>query len=97
MIDGATGADMILVERVRQVDVEGWTVPHDALYLNNELIRAAMSYLEYEMTDTLEPPFSWPWARRWWKPSPDDRVRELIKAGALIAAEIDRLLVEEDA
>jgi hypothetical protein len=27
-----------------------------------------------------------------WKPSPDDRFRELVKAGALIAAEIDRLL-----
>jgi len=26
-----------------------------------------------------------------WKPTPDDRVRELVKAGALIAAEIDRL------
>ena len=26
------------------------------------------------------------------KPTPDDRIRELTKAGALIAAEIDRLL-----
>lgn len=25
------------------------------------------------------------------KPTPDDRVRELVKAGALVAAEIDRL------
>jgi hypothetical protein len=33
----------------------------------------------------------WPWAERFWKPTPDDRVRELVKAGALIAAEIDRL------
>lgn len=42
----------------------------------------------------------WPWQEpqyrgpiwlRWWKPTPDDRVRELVKAGALIAAEIDRL------
>ena len=27
----------------------------------------------------------------WWKPTPKNRVRELVKAGALIAAEIDRL------
>ena len=26
-----------------------------------------------------------------WKPTPDDRIKELAKAGALIAAEIDRL------
>lgn len=33
---------------------------------------------------------TWPWSPDWWKPSPDP-VRNLVKAGALIAAEIDRL------
>ena len=33
----------------------------------------------------------WPWDLEWFKPSPYDRIRELVKAGALIAAEIDRL------
>ena len=33
----------------------------------------------------------WPWNLIWWKPTPNDRIRELVKAGALIAAEIDRL------
>jgi len=32
----------------------------------------------------------WPWEAAWWKPS-DDPIRNLAKAGALIAAEIDRL------
>ena len=32
----------------------------------------------------------WPWDKKWWKPS-DDPIKNLIKAGALIAAEIDRL------
>ena len=32
----------------------------------------------------------WPWSDKWWKPS-DDPVRNLVKAGALLAAEIDRL------
>ena len=36
-------------------------------------------------------PYLWPWRPSWWKPTPDDRVRELVKTGALIAAEIDRL------
>ena len=38
-----------------------------------------------------EPPDSWPWALGWWKPGTDP-IRNLEKAGALIAAEIDRLL-----
>jgi hypothetical protein len=35
-------------------------------------------------------PLAWPWAEKWWKPS-EDQVRNLVKAGALIAAEIDRI------
>ena len=35
-------------------------------------------------------PILWPWEAEWWKPSADP-VRNLAKAGALIAAEIDRL------
>lgn len=35
--------------------------------------------------------FFWPFGREWWKPCPYDRVRELVKAGALLAAEIDRI------
>jgi hypothetical protein len=36
-------------------------------------------------------PYMWPFENGWYKPDPIDRVRELQKAGALIAAEIDRL------
>lgn len=36
-------------------------------------------------------PRIWPWDPEWWKPTPRNRIRELVKAGALIAAEIDRL------
>lgn len=35
----------------------------------------------------------WPWAARWYKPK--DTLSDLVRAGALIAAEIDRLLAEE--
>lgn len=39
-------------------------------------------------------PEQWPdsWYMSWWKPSPDNRMEELIKAGTLIAMELDRLL-----
>ena len=38
----------------------------------------------------------WPWDLKYWKPSPDNRIRKLEKAGALIAAEIDILLRLEE-
>lgn len=96
------GADRILAERLRQMDVEGWTPEHDDVeHKNGELALAAWSYL----TECAafggdpcgdEPPDGWPWDASWWKPSPD-AVRNLEKAGALIAAEIDRLLrIEPD-
>lgn len=83
------GAQRVVDERRRQVDEEGFDAEHDDGYLDDELLRAAACYVQYELsTDT---PFVWPWADEWWKPS-DDPVRNLTKAGALIAAEIDRLL-----
>lgn len=34
-------------------------------------------------------PRDWPWAKRWWKPK--GKIEDLVRAGALIAAEIDRI------
>ena len=41
-------------------------------------------------------PRFWPWDPEWYKPCPDDRIRELVKAGALIAGEIDRLRADAE-
>lgn len=43
-----------------------------------------------QFADLRKPFRDWPWDSAWWKPS-DDPVRNLVKAGALIAAEIDRI------
>ena len=40
-------------------------------------------------------PCGWPWDVECWKPTPGNRIRELAKAGALCAAEIDRLQRKE--
>jgi len=99
-----TGAELIAAERLRQLDVEGYTVITDSLYSNNELVRAAICYAApagmrkdkpYSDPETVFIPMMWPWAFKHWKPTADDRVRELVKAGALIAAEIDRLQIED--
>lgn len=82
-----TGTELIAAERQRQINAEGWTPEHDAEHDGGELVDAAACYLVPRLAHAY-----WPWSRDWWKPTPDDRVRELVKAGALIAAEIDRLI-----
>lgn len=93
-----TGIELIAAERERQQTVEGWTPEHDDEHETGEMLGAATSYLQEGYAQIFEdaaPPSvnghgEWPWDMKWWKPSPDP-VRNLVKAGALIAAEIDRL------
>lgn len=92
-----TGIELIAEERQRQIEVEGWTPEHDAEHTDNSIAKAAACYAtpadKRNMGNWPEGVFPalWPWDLKWWKPTPDNRVKELIKAGALIAAEIDRL------
>lgn len=81
----------VLTERQRQQSVEGWTPEHDDQYEDGELVDAAACYAQdSSLWDCVgEPPCDWPWPDEWWKPSNDMR-RNLIKAGALILAEIER-------
>ena len=92
-----TGAERIAQERQRQIEVEGWDADHDDGTGNALALAAACYALPEKISDRSmwETPLRrllWPWEERWWKPTPDNRIRELEKAGALIAAEIDRLL-----
>ena len=84
-----TGAERITAERRRQVEVEGWTPEHDATHAPDILTLAAVCYAMPERMRGRDILSAWPWAPAYWKPTPDDRVRELVKAGALIAAAID--------
>ncbi|HFI5640650.1 TPA: hypothetical protein ACGQVP_001654 [Raoultella planticola] len=86
----AAAAD-VLAERQRQVTAEGWTPGHDDEYEHGELADAAGCYaLSSDLFDCAgEPPRPWPWPDEWWKPT--SRRRDLVKAGALILAEIERI------
>jgi len=92
-----TGITSIAAERKRQVEKEGWTPEHDDRHTSGELAEAAHCYAAtavyhaqgWDMKRVPEY-LSWPWDADLWKPSPDP-IRNLVKAGALIAAEIDRL------
>lgn len=87
------GAALIAYERERQQE-KGWDADHDDNVLNHahgQLVSAAIAYALTDRDPLLKRERFWPWEDGW-KPTPDDRIRELTKAGALIAAEIDRLL-----
>lgn len=91
-----TGAELIARERERQKSEEGWTAEHDRQWRGRELIRAAICYAKADIDGNLSlDDFGlWPWDMQWWKPK--SRIRNLVKAGALIAAEIDRLFDQEE-
>jgi hypothetical protein len=86
-----TGIELIAEERQRQISVEGWTPEHDNKHENGEMAGAAAAYALESTGRNFDEQIAvvWPWDDEWWKPG--DRIRDLVKAGALIAAEIDRL------
>lgn len=98
------GIDAIATERYRQISIEGFDANHDTFNKNNELSWAAIAYampknLEIFIDSTgikleidrarIFPPS---WQPYWFKLSPENRLKELAKAGALIAAEYDRIV-----
>lgn len=88
-----SGIELISQERERQIIAEGWTADHDDdMNFHEELAIAAGCYILWDDGHNEHPcpPDIWPWDSEWWKPA-NDRIRNLAKAGALIAAEIDRL------
>lgn len=79
----------VVAERQRQQLVEGWTPEHDNAYQNSELADAAACYAIHAHNQGFSTPAHWPWSPDWWKQS--GARRDLVKAGALILAEIERI------
>jgi hypothetical protein len=89
-----SGAELIAEERERQVKQECWTAEHDDKHVEGQLAGAGLCYalwhcgyigkFAWRLAMAL-----WPWDEEWWKPK--DAVKDLTRAGALIAAEIDRI------
>ncbi|MFP4895622.1 hypothetical protein [Paraburkholderia sp. EG304] len=82
----------VLAERQRQVTAECWTPAHDDEHDSGEMADAAAAYALHASgwTETM-PREVWPadWSQKWWKPTTSRR--DLVKAGALILAEIERI------
>ncbi len=88
--------DEILLERLRQVRGERWTAAHDDEHGRGEMACAALCYIQSAQSRNGKPesplhgvPGFWPWSDAWWKPTTPRR--DLVKAAALIVAEIERL------
>lgn len=96
----------IEAERARQIKQEGWSAEHDDYHTQGEIARAAAAYAlgaSYLLYDRQRRDFLgewwcgehspvrklWPWEWQWFKPT--DNRRDLVKAGALIVAEIERI------
>ena len=96
----------VIRERIRQQREEGWTAEHDDRHTGGELARAAAAYAFMgAATEAQRAVFGapegyrhsavlsdlWPcrWEGTWWKPK--NPRRDLVRAAALIIAEIERL------
>jgi len=102
-IPPCTGSERIRFERWRQLVLKGFSFDHDDRHVDGELAMAALAYTEAGIVSQIRPDVSvylssppptgwgWPWQRSEWKPS-DDPIENLVRAGALIAAEVDRRL-----
>ena len=105
-MSNGTGISLIEAERKRQIAVEKFTSDHDDRHLEGELAGGAASYAAFAQRQIAEGPFksvkgfppgqTWRWDSEWWRLS-EDPLRNLVKAGALIVAEIDRILRERKA
>lgn len=86
-----TGIELIAAERKRQIEAEGYTAEHDDAHAPGNLPMAAAAYALRE--PVLGGHILWPWDSESWKPGEgiEGRIRDHVKAGALLAAEIDRL------
>lgn len=86
------GVQLIAAERTRQVADEKYSADHDDEHANNELLAAAVCYLDEAAAYPIGTDFAdWPFEEGSFKSEAHDPVRNLVKAGALIAAEIDRM------
>lgn len=87
---GITSAAMdVLAERKRQVQEEGWDAWHDDKHKTGEIALAAACYALHRSPVMCDVRAYWPWDPSWWKPK--NPRRDLVRAAALLIAEIERM------
>lgn len=103
MTELTKAASDVLAERARQISAEGWTPQHDDKHSDGSMALAAACYAcnaatwagrapsipDSDYTQFATPGYRWPWTRQWWKPK--SQRSDLVRAAALLLAEIERL------
>ena len=91
-----TGIELIAAERQRQIEVEGFDAEHDSGHDCADLLAAAECYAKENpvMHDDANFPIHWPFDDGYWNPK--TRERNLVRAGALALAAVDRIAAEID-
>jgi hypothetical protein len=90
------GCSLVVKERIRQIEKEGWSRKHDdSEHTGGELLRAGILYAaqadanDLELDDVIRV-LSWPWDKESDKRAKHSPLRCLIIGAALLIAEIDR-------
>ena len=84
------GLELIKEERLKQLIKYRYNAVHDSTHINKELALAALAYLYAAIfNDDSSALAYWPFEREFWHN--EGYVENLKKAGALIAAELDRI------
>ena len=89
-----SGTTRIAEERTKQITKHGYTAEHDNAYKSHQLLFAAIAYLKAAIYDKSVGEDDWPFDKKYFKAG-TDFVGDLATAGAFIAAEIDRLNLDE--
>ncbi len=85
-----TALDLVGAELGRIRNVKGFSEERDDEHDMDDLAKAAACYLLPDLAVE-----EWPWGLHTFKPSPDDRKKELTKGIALAVCELDRLIRAE--
>lgn len=101
---------LVVSERTRQIEVKGYDAVNDKRHEHGELANAGAAYAEYAATSislkssgVTDPhptrklwPKCWPFDKLLFKPSPRVPKNDLVKACALMLAQLELIIQEED-
>lgn len=88
----STAIDLVKEEREKQINKYGYTAVHDRQHHNKAVLYGALAYLNsviYSPNIGIE---DWPFEEESFNPEGD--IKNLVKAAAMIIAEIDKRLEE---
>lgn len=88
----STAIDLVKEEREKQINKYGYTAVHDRQHHNKAVLYGALAYLNSVIYSSNVGIEDWPFKEESFNPEGD--IKNLVKAAAMIIAEIDKRLEE---